>query len=208
MKMKKVILFQVLVLLSTSLMAQNQKPAQTTAKPQTKTQQPAKGQAKTNQPPVNVLGNHFAQKYSIASRWNDPDVAKDALYDLIVEYPSSDSLIFALALYYYENQKYPSAVIISQDLLTRTPKNPQVLELAANGFEGLNLFDKALQNFESLYLITNNSATLYKMAFLQYELKRYEESVTNADILLAKSDADSLKVVFNDAANKEKEYPM
>ena len=46
------------------------------------------------------------------------------------------------------------------------------------------------------------------MAFLQYELKRYPESITNADILISKPDVDTLKVVFNDAQKKPKEYPM
>ena len=202
--MKKVIILQILILLSVSVMtAQNQKPASTATKPQG-----AKGQAATKQPPVNVLGDHFGKKYSVATRWNDLDVAKDALYDLIIEYPGSDSLIYALAYFYYENQKYASSVLVCRDLLARNPKSPPVLELSGSSYEGLNIYDKAIENYETLFLITNNSLTLYKMAFLQYELKRYPESITNADILMSKPDVDTLKVVFNDAQKKPKEYPM
>lgn len=213
--MKKIIIVHVLLLLSASVVvAQTQKPAVTGAKPQTaKTQgtnasQGAKGQAGAKQPPVNLMGEHFAKKYAVAARWNDFDVAKDAMYDLIIEYPSSDSLIYALAYYYYENQKYPSSVLVCRDLLARNPKSPPVLELTGLSFEALNIYDKALENYETLFLTTNNSSTLYKMAFLQYELKRYPESITNADILLSKQDVDTLKVVFNDTQNKPKEYPM
>jgi hypothetical protein len=65
-----------------------------------------------------------------------------------------------------------------------------------------------MQNYESLYLITNNIATLYKMAFLQYDLKRFTESIASTDILLTNTQLDSVKVVFNDIENKPKEYPM
>ncbi|MBY0432531.1 MAG: hypothetical protein K2U26_00305 [Cyclobacteriaceae bacterium] len=164
--------------------------------------------AETTKAPSNPLGEHFAKKYSVANRWNDFDVARDAMYDLIVEYPGSDSLIFALAYMYFENQKYPSSVLVCQDLLARDPKNTSALELAAAGYEGLSIFDRALQSYESLFLLTNNNATLYKMAFLQYQLKRYAECITNVDILLSKPEAETLKVTFNDTENKPKEYAM
>lgn len=71
---------------------------------------------------VNPLTEHFYKKYVTAIQWNDYDVAKDALYDLIVENPQNDSLIFSLAYYYYQNEKYAPAVLVSQQLLTRNPK--------------------------------------------------------------------------------------
>ena len=44
------------------------------------------------------------------------------------------------------------------------------------------------------------------MAFIQYELKRNQEAITNIDILLTKPEAETLKVVFNSTDNKQKEY--
>ena len=183
-------------------LAQNpaQKPAQKPSQavtPQTQTQRQ-----------VDRLTEHFARKNALANRWNDADMARDALYDLIVEYPGNDSLIYALALEYYNSQKYISSVLIAQDLLARNPKNIEVLQMAASGFEALNLNDKALSNYESLYLQNNNSGALYKMAFLQYELKKYVESKTNVDILLTKPDIESMTVTLRDSENKQKEYPF
>ena len=68
--------------------------------------------------------------------------------------------------------------------------------------------DRALQNYESLYLLSNNVSVLYKMAFIQYELKRYNEAITSIDILLSNKGVEALKVVFNDVENKPKEYAM
>lgn len=157
---------------------------------------------------ADILVNHFARKQAVAQRWGDFDVAKDALYDLIAEFPGNDSLIFTLAYFYYENQKHASCAVVCNDLLARNPKNAPALELSAISYENLNIKDKALQNYESLFLVTNNSSTLYKMASLQYDLKRYGESITNSDILLSKPQSDSLKVVFTDAKNNSKEHPI
>jgi len=157
---------------------------------------------------INPLTQHYAIKYSLALQWGDQEVAKDALYDLIVENQGNDSIIYDLAIYYYQNQKFAPAVLVSQELLKRNPKNTAALEIAAVGCENLGVPDRSLQYYESLFLLQNNPTVLYKMAFLQYRLKRYKESDTSVDILLADKTLDSLKVNYNDASGKQKEYPM
>jgi tetratricopeptide (TPR) repeat protein len=173
--------------------------------------QPAKKDTvvrKDTVPQINPLTQHYAIKYSLAVQWNDYEAARDALYDLIVENQGNDSIIYDLDVYYFQNQKYASAVLVAQELLKRNPKNAAVLEIAAVGYENLGVYDRALQNYESLYLLQNNATVLYKMAFMQYRLKRYKESSTSADILLAGKDVETLKVNYNIADNKSKEYVM
>ena len=175
-------------------------PVEQQTKPETAT-------PKDTVPKVDPFTRHNAIKYSLAIKWNDPEVAKDALYDLIIENQGNDSLIYELAVYYYQNQKYPSAVLVSQELLKRNPKNTAALEIAAVGYENLGVSDRSLQYYESLYLLQSNPAVLYKMAFLQYRLKRYKESSTSADILMADKNVDTLKVNY-DSNGAQKEYPM
>ncbi len=203
--MKKYLSLVVLILLSSATFAQKGKPSP--AKP-TETVPVKQEQELPNLKTAQIMVDHFARKYAIAQRWGDYDVAKDALYDLIAEYPGNDSLIFALAYFYFENQKYPSCAVVCNDLLARNAKNMAALELSAISYENLNIKDRALQSYESLFLLTNNSSNLYKMAALQYDLKRYGETLTNADILLSKPQADSLTVTFTDAKNVSKEYPL
>jgi len=201
--MKKIVIILVISLSVTAVFSQTQKqPVKTDpAKTQSSTQQ-------TEKATVSPLTEHFYKKYITALQWSDYDVAKDALYDLIIENPQNDSLIFNLAYFYYENQKHASAVLVSQQLLARNPKNIGALEISAVGYEMMGVPDRSLQNFESLYLLTNNINTLYKMAFLQFDLKRYAECLASIDILLANKEIDATKVVFNDPANKPKEYSM
>src|SRR4051812_32212647 len=78
---------------------------QSTGKPTTQ----AKAQPQTQPQQLSPMAEHAWRKYSVATRWNDVELAKDALYDLIIEFPNNDSLIFALAVYYFENQKYASS---------------------------------------------------------------------------------------------------
>ena len=186
--------------------------AATLAQAQNQGQKPAQKPAVTpqDQPSQQIdrLTEHFVRKNTLANRWNDAEIARDALYDLIAEYPGNDSLVYALSLDYYNNQKYISSVLVAQDLLTRNPKNVDLLQLAASSFEALNLNDKALANYESLYLQNNNSGALYKMAVLQYELKKFVESKTNVEILLTKPDIETMKVTLRDSENKQKEYPF
>jgi tetratricopeptide (TPR) repeat protein len=206
----RVILSLVFLVFAVSAFAQAQKqPVKAETKPAVKTDtKQTATQADPKKQPVNPLTEHFYKKYVTALQWNDYEVAKDALYDLIIENPQNDSLIFNLAYYYYENQKYVSAVLVSQQLLARNPKNVAALEISAVGYETMGVSDRALQNYESLYLLSNNIFTLYKMAFLQYDLKRFTESIASIDILFANPQLNSSKVAFNDVENKPKEYPM
>ncbi len=182
---------------------QQQAPTQQT---QSQAQQPADS---VQAPDASmILTEHFLRKYAAASRWNDADVAKDALYDVIVENPGVDSLIYSLAYFYYEEQKYASSMLIAQDLLGRSPKNVNYLEMAGSSAQQLGVNDKALQFYESLYLINDNIRTLYQIAFLQYQLKRTAECKTSIDILLANPKISTEKAVFDDAKGQPKEYPL
>jgi tetratricopeptide (TPR) repeat protein len=213
--MRKSVLALILISLVSNTFAQKKKKNEKTepVKQEAAVQQPqpAKQEVapkKDSIPPINPLLRHFAIKYQIALQWNDPDVAKDALYDLIIEDQGNDSLIYELAYFYYQNQKYASGVLVSQELLKRNPKNPTALEISAVGYENLGVYDRSLQSYESLFLLQNNLNVLYKMAFLQMRLKRYKESLTSADILLADKSIDGLKVTYAVGDGKQKEFPM
>ncbi len=213
--MRKSVFVLILISVSSSLFAQKKKKGEKQDPAKQEMQTPPVVQAQTDAKPakdttqkVDRLTQHYAMKYSAAVQWSDYEVAKDALYDLIVENPGNDSLIYDLAVFYYQNQKYPPAVLVSQELLKRNPKNTAALEISAAGYENLGVFDRSLQSYESLYLLLNNPATLYKMAFIQLRLKRYKESLTSADILLTGKDAETLKITYTGANNLPKEYLM
>ncbi len=205
----KYVLMVTLLTLSITVIAQKGKP--TATKPAPAATAPKQTAPTQSEITARIMVDHYSRKYSIATRWGDYDEAKDALYDLIAEFPGNDSLIFALAYFYFENEKYPSCAVICNDLLARNSRNGAALELSAISYENLGIKEKSLQSYESLYLLTSNSSTLYKMASLQYDLKRYGEALTNSDILLTKPGIDSLNVRFSDPKDTKdvpKEHPL
>lgn len=178
-----------LFLLSVSSIAQD-KPAQN---------QPTSGQ---------ILATHYARTYQAGMRYNDYDIAKHALYNILVEYPQNDSILFSLSYLYFQSQNYASAALTAQDVMALNPNHLGAMEVAAISFESLGVKDKALEAYESLYLKTDDVQSLYKMAFLQYETKSYAESKTNADILLNKKGIEELKASFDEGNGVQKEYPI
>jgi len=57
-------------------------------------------------------------------------------------------------------------------------------------------------------MISSNLNSLYKMAFLQFDLKKFAECGVNTDLLLEHKDLPEAKVVFTDKDQQQKEYPM
>jgi tetratricopeptide (TPR) repeat protein len=82
------------------------------------------------------------------------------------------------------------------------------LELRAVSYEQLGLKDRALSDYESLYLKQNNIYTLYKMAVLQGDLGRFNESLTNLDIVANDPKAAENNLAFQDENQQQQAIPM
>ena len=146
--------------------------------------------------------------YQRAVKYSDANTAIAALYNICVLEPQNDSVLFALAYIYFDNQRYFSATLTLNDVLLLNPNNIQALEMRAVSLEQVGAIDKSLEDYESLYLKANNISFLYKMAILQYQLKRYKESKTNIDIMLSKSESDEIKIYLPDENDNDQEVVL
>jgi tetratricopeptide (TPR) repeat protein len=147
--------------------------------------------------------------YSRAMKYNDMEVAKNALYNLIVMNPRSDSLLLSLSYLYFEHQNFISSILVSQDVLRLNPNNEAALELSAVGFENIGATDRALESYEAIYLKRNDINSLYKMAFLQYDVNKLNEAKTTAEILLERKEMDEATLIFNtEDGQQQQEIPM
>jgi tetratricopeptide (TPR) repeat protein len=146
--------------------------------------------------------------YQRAMKYNDVSTAVNALYNICVLEPQNDSILFGLAYIYFDNQRYLSATLTLNDVLMLNPNNLQALEMKALSLEQIGAIDKSLDDYESLYLKSNNINFLYKVAIFQYELKRFKEAKTNLDILLSNQKADELKIYFPDENEEQQEIVM
>jgi tetratricopeptide (TPR) repeat protein len=148
------------------------------------------------------LYKHYQMKYVFGMKYNDSDVAKNALYSMIAMDPNDDSLKMVLCYYYFDQNQFASSLFVSADLLSRRPDNVDALRINAMSFENMGVRDKAIDAYESLYLKTNDIGVLYQVSLLQFELARYEECKTNLDIIIKNPQAKAMKLSF---AKNEKE---
>ncbi len=147
--------------------------------------------------------------YNRSVKYNDYHQALNALYNLCVLEPQNDSLLIALEYIYFNNREYISAVLVANDALMLNPNNIESREMKAISLEQIGAKDKAIEEYESLYLKNNQHLNyLYKTAFLQYEIQRYKEARTNADILLSINDIDSLEITFPKGETEQQQVPM
>jgi tetratricopeptide (TPR) repeat protein len=148
------------------------------------------------------LYRHYQMKYVFGMKYNDSDVAKNALYSMIAMDPNDDSLKMVLCYYYFEQNQFASSLFVSADLLSRRQDNVDALRINAMSFENMGVRDKAIEAYETLYLKTNDIGVLYQVSLLQFEVARYEECKTNLDIIIKNPQANAMKLSF---AKDEKE---
>jgi predicted Zn-dependent protease len=128
--------------------------------------------------------------YQAALRYNDLDVAKIKLFDLMVRNPEDLRYMEALGSLYFESGQNASAALVAMDILKVNDKNVGALEIAAYALEQLGAFDRALPYYESLNLLTGDNFSLYKSAYLQFSLKRYAEALNSVNMLVKNAKAD------------------
>lgn len=168
--------------------------------------QDQKQQAPTDSLPFDIQKNAFI--YSIASRYSDIEVSRMALYNILAYNPNNVAILDSLALMYVDNQQYASAVLASQDALRINPNDLLATEIAAVSFENLGLKDRSITYYETLYLDNQNITTLYKIAFMQFDLKRFGEALNSADILIASSETAEKNLIFQKNQNQNQEVSM
>jgi tetratricopeptide (TPR) repeat protein len=165
--MKQILIMLLLVLCSSSLFAQN-----------------LDSLAKLDPKISTALDLTDQAAYQLAIRYNDLDVAKVKLYNLLLRNPSNLRYAELLASLYFDLNQLSSAALVSLDILDGNRNNTAALEIAAYSLEQLGALDRALPHFESMYLLTGDNFSLYKSGFIQYSLKRFSEALNSVNMLL------------------------
>jgi tetratricopeptide (TPR) repeat protein len=134
--------------------------------------------------------------YQLALRYNDVQVARGKLFELIERNPTSSRYMELLASLYFETNQYGSAALTAMDALELNDKSVVSLEVAAYSLEQIGALERALPYFERLFLLTDDVFSLYKTAYMQYSLKRYEEALNSINMLVKHSKSSEEKLGF------------
>lgn len=132
----------------------------------------------------NALNAIDMAAYQLANRYNDRAMQKAKLYDLMVRNPEDLRYLEALANLYFDAGQPASAALVALDILEINDKNIGAKEIAAYALEQLGALDRALPQFESLYLLTGDNFSLFKSGSIQFELKRYGEAMNSVNMLI------------------------
>ncbi len=146
--------------------------------------------------------------YNTALSFNDPLVARIAIYNLLAENPGNAALYDTLALSYLQYNQNISAALAAQQALRINPNDMFAVEVAAEGFDQVGAKDKALNNYEKLYLNNQDINTLYKISFLQFELQRYTEANTSLDIVIGDPTSKEITIVFPTTDRQGQQVPL
>jgi len=158
--------------------------------------------------PLQVKNETDQKIYQMALRYNDTNVAKVKLYELIERNPANPRYAELLATLYFEMEQYTSAALIAIDIVESNSKNTTALEIAAYSLEQLGALDRSLRHFESLYLLSGDVYSLYKSAYLQYTLKKYDEALNSVNMLAKNKKAEEEKLAFPTKNNEQQEVTM
>ena len=146
--------------------------------------------------------------YQLAIRYNDFDVAKVKLYDLLLRNPTNIRYAELLASLYFEMNQSTSAALVALDIIEGgNGKNTTALEIAAYSLEQVGALDRALPHFESLYLLTGDNFSLYKSGFIQYSLKRFPEALNSVNMLVKNAKPEE-KIGFPKTATETQQVDM
>ncbi len=154
------------------------------------------------------LYKHYQMKYVFGMKYNDSEVAKNALYSMIAMDPNDDSLKMVLCYYYFERNQFASSLFVSADLLSRYPDNVDALKINALSYENMGVRDKAIEQYMSLHMKTRDITALYQASLLQFELERFNECNTNLDIIIKDPQAKAIKINFAKNETEQQEITL
>ena len=155
------------------------------------------------------LRNQADEKiYQMALRYNDINVAKVKLYELMERNPRNVRYPETLASLYFEMEQYSSSALVALDMLERDDKNISALEIAAYSLEQVGALERALPHFESLHLLSGDLFSLYKTSYLQYTLKKYDEAMNSVNMLIKNNKSGEQNLTFPTENNQSQEVSM
>ncbi|MBL0343497.1 MAG: hypothetical protein IPP71_23150 [Bacteroidetes bacterium] len=131
--------------------------------------------------------------YRNALIFNDLDVAKFALFEILTLQPDNPSTYDSLAHLYFRIGAYSQAIQASE---LAKPTNA-LKEIKAYSYRNLGEIKIALPLFEELYAETASPENGYQVASMQFSMKRFGECMETAAKIKAHPEASKSKVLIS-----------
>lgn len=157
-------------------------------------------------PPAKVPNNSKAL-LAQALKNKDYATAAFAYNNLLLEDTTNMEYTDSLARIYIRSGNYEGGLRLGEKVMLKSPKNTKLLELIGVANEQTKHTDKSIENFKTLYSLTNDIVYLYKMSAIYFDNNKFEKADSLSDVLIEKADT-SKKININLPDGSSQVVPM
>ena len=147
--------------------------------------------------------------YKNALKYNDFQTAVYAAQTIVATEGENSTFKDSLAILYYNTNNAVSCHLMCKELLVKKPTDQTLLELNAVCLSKIGSALDAIGAYESLFSVSKNRYHGYKLAQLQFEIKRLAESMVTINMCLTKT--EEIKkgtVAFKTEKGESQEVPL
>lgn len=135
--------------------------------------------------------------YKKAMTLGDFTVARTAILQLMVKYPTKLEWKDTLVSIYGMMGMFEQAVLLGEEILKSKQNDTNTLKIVAISYENLGALAKAIEYYDKVLVISDDILIRYKLSVCQYGLKRYGEATTNVQKILEDKRATTDKITIN-----------
>ena len=171
----------------------------------------AQSKSKNASAPVETKENSHGMDqavYAKAIEFGDYEVAKVALYKMIVKNPDSLNYLDSLVTLYFSLGQMPQCILAGLQYIQRDTTNLSVMEMVALSYSQLNKYKEALEMYEQLYKKTGTLYYAYQTAVQQFYLKRIGECNQTIDMIISDPKSATEKIAINVDQTTQQQVPV
>ncbi len=144
-----------------------------------------------------------------AYAWQDGQVYKNALYQLIVFSDHPEVYKDSLANFYLRTGEFYSLIPLTDELLKAHPGEVKYLQMQAIAYENLGDIKKAIDLYEQLFKKNPDDVSAgFRLAWNQYKLKRIDEAYATLISLKDKKFPEKILVQMPAGKNRMQGVPL
>lgn len=117
----------------------------------------------------------YLKMYRQALDYSDLGTAVVAVQSILASSPDKENFKDTLAYLYFNGSQFVQSLLVGNDVLEKNPTNENVLEIVAISQQSLGLLKESLESYEKLYGMSQSVYHKYKIASLEFNLKRFGE---------------------------------
>ncbi|MBU3659528.1 MAG: tetratricopeptide repeat protein [Flavobacteriales bacterium] len=146
--------------------------------------------------------------YKNALKYNDFQTAIIASQAIVAIEGENSTFKDSLAILYYNTNNAVSCHLMCKELLVKKPNDQTLLELNAICLSKIGSALDAIGAYETLFNVSKNRYHGYKLAQLQFEIKRLAEAMVTINSCLTKTEELKATIAMNKNKDEMQEVPL